>query len=170
MGEKQGHKDRLTPVDASFLHQEKQASHMHVGALVIFEGPNTAPKAGDPGFNDYPYGLNWFQSYSSSRFTNIIFSAPAGSLQTDFNKAQGLSCHRPEGAFYVYPSCAGTIGKRTPQGKTIESDDDFVTYVLEAEGVAAVQGSAFGLGPNALSLDAMRWIGPSPGSECSPGT
>jgi len=63
------------------------------------------------------------------------------------NKAPGLSCHRPEGAFYVYPSCAGAIGKRTPQGKEIATDDDFVTYLLEAEGVAAVQGSAFGLSP-----------------------
>jgi aspartate aminotransferase len=53
----------------------------------------------------------------------------------------------PEGAFYVYPSCAGTIGKKTPQGKTIETDSDFVEYLLEAEGVAVVQGSAFGLAP-----------------------
>jgi aspartate aminotransferase len=63
------------------------------------------------------------------------------------NKAPGIRCHRPEGAFYVYPSCAGAIGKKTPQGKMIETDDDFVTYLLEAEGVAAVQGSAFGLSP-----------------------
>jgi aspartate aminotransferase len=63
------------------------------------------------------------------------------------NKAPGLRCHKPEGAFYVYPSCAGAIGKTTPQGKRIESDDDFVTYLLESEGVAAVQGSAFGLSP-----------------------
>jgi len=63
------------------------------------------------------------------------------------NKAPGIRCHKPEGAFYVYPSCAGAIGKTTPQGKRIETDDDFVTYLLEAEGVAAVQGSAFGLGP-----------------------
>ena len=63
------------------------------------------------------------------------------------NKCPGLACHRPEGAFYVYPSCAGTIGKTTPDGKTIASDTDFVTYILEAEGVAAVQGEAFGLSP-----------------------
>jgi aspartate aminotransferase len=77
------------------------------------------------------------------------------------NKAPGITCHRPEGAFYVYPSCAGTIGKRTPQGKVIETDDDFVTYILEAEGVAAVQGSAFGLSPffrisYATSTEALR--------------
>ena len=63
------------------------------------------------------------------------------------NKAPGLHCHRPEGAFYVYPSCAGAIGKQHAQGKEIKTDDDFVTYLLEAEGVAAVQGSAFGLSP-----------------------
>ncbi|HVR64995.1 MAG TPA: pyridoxal phosphate-dependent aminotransferase [Verrucomicrobiae bacterium] len=63
------------------------------------------------------------------------------------NKAPGLTCHRPEGAFYVYPSCSGTIGKKTPQGKVINTDEDFVAYLLEAEGVAAVHGAAFGLSP-----------------------
>src|SRR5260221_6813132 len=52
------------------------------------------------------------------------------------NKVPGLFCPRPEGGFYVYPSCAGLIGKKTPQGKTIETDEDFVRYLLEAEGVA----------------------------------
>jgi len=64
------------------------------------------------------------------------------------NKAPGITCAKPEGAFYVYPSCAGTIGKKTPQGKALRNDEDFVTYLLEAEGVAVVQGTAFGLGPN----------------------
>lgn len=63
------------------------------------------------------------------------------------NECEGLTCKKPEGAFYVYPSCAGTIGKKTPDGKVIETDTDFVTYLLESEGVAAVQGSAFGLAP-----------------------
>ena len=63
------------------------------------------------------------------------------------NQAQGIHCPTPEGAFYVYPSCAGTIGRKTPQGKTIETDTDFVEYLLEAEGVAVVQGTAFGLAP-----------------------
>ncbi len=63
------------------------------------------------------------------------------------NKAPGLSCVKPEGAFYVYPSCAGVIGKKTPDGKEIRTDSDFVTFLLEAEGVAAVQGEAFGLSP-----------------------
>ena len=63
------------------------------------------------------------------------------------NQANGLTCHKPEGAFYVYPSCAGTIGKKTPEGKTIKTDSDFVTFLLESEGVAVVQGEAFGLSP-----------------------
>ena len=63
------------------------------------------------------------------------------------NQAKGLKCPTPEGAFYVYPSCAGVIGKKTPAGKLIENDGDFATYLLEAEGVAVVQGAAFGLSP-----------------------
>jgi aspartate aminotransferase len=64
------------------------------------------------------------------------------------NKIPGLHCPRPEGAFYVYPSCAGLIGKRTPKGGRIASDEDFVRYLLEAEGVAVVHGEAFGLAPH----------------------
>ncbi|MDP4024217.1 pyridoxal phosphate-dependent aminotransferase [Methylobacterium sp. NEAU 140] len=64
------------------------------------------------------------------------------------NQTNGLTCPTPEGAFYVYPSCADVIGKRTESGKAIETDEDFVTELLMAEGVAAVHGSAFGLGPN----------------------
>jgi aspartate aminotransferase len=63
------------------------------------------------------------------------------------NQATGISCPVPEGAFYVYPSCAGTIGKKTAGGKVLETDEDFVTALLEEEGVAVVQGSAFGLAP-----------------------
>ena len=64
------------------------------------------------------------------------------------NQARGIECPSPEGAFYVYPSCKGLIGKKTSSGKVIETDQDFVTELLEAEGVAVVHGSAFGLGPN----------------------
>jgi aspartate aminotransferase len=64
------------------------------------------------------------------------------------NQAKGLDCPTPDGAFYVYPSCAGVIGKKTPDGKVIENDSDFVSALLEAEGVAAVQGEAFGLSPH----------------------
>ena len=64
------------------------------------------------------------------------------------NQASGLSCPTPEGAFYVYPSCAGAIGRKTPDGNTIETDEDFITFILESEGVAVVQGAAFGLSPH----------------------
>ncbi|WP_029030554.1 pyridoxal phosphate-dependent aminotransferase [Salinarimonas rosea] len=64
------------------------------------------------------------------------------------NQTSLLECPVPEGAFYVYPSCRKAIGLTAPSGKVIETDEDFVTELLEAEGVAAVHGSAFGLGPN----------------------
>ena len=64
------------------------------------------------------------------------------------NQVNGLTCLTPDGAFYVYPSCAGVIGKRLPGGKVIENDTDFVTELLDAEGVAVVQGAAFGLEPH----------------------
>ncbi len=63
------------------------------------------------------------------------------------NQSNGIKCPKPEGAFYVFPSCAGTIGKTAPSGKKIETDEDFVTELLEAEGVAVVQGTPFGVGP-----------------------
>jgi len=78
---------------------------------------------------------------------NKIFKERRDMVAKMLNQAPGLRCGVPEGAFYVYPSCAGVIGKTTPGGKRIETDDDFVTYLLETEGVAAVQGSAFGLSP-----------------------
>jgi aspartate aminotransferase len=64
------------------------------------------------------------------------------------NAAPGLSCHTPEGAFYVYPSCAGLIGATTPSGNVIKNDEDVVNYLLDAEGVAVVHGAAFGLAPH----------------------
>jgi aspartate aminotransferase len=63
------------------------------------------------------------------------------------NQASGLRCPTPEGAFYVYPSCAGLIGKTAPSGKVIETDADFAVELLETEGVAVVFGAAFGLSP-----------------------
>ncbi len=62
-------------------------------------------------------------------------------------RRNGIKCPKPEGAFYVYPSCAGTIGKTAPSGKKLATDEDFVTELLEAEGVAVVQGTPFGFGP-----------------------
>ena len=64
------------------------------------------------------------------------------------NQATGIHCQTPEGAFYVYPSIKGCIGKATPGGTVIENDEVFCTELLEAEGVAAVFGAAFGLSPN----------------------
>jgi aspartate aminotransferase len=64
------------------------------------------------------------------------------------NQAHGIQCPSPDGAFYVYPSCAGVIGKRMADGRTIKTDEDFVLALLEGEGVAVVHGSAFGCGPN----------------------
>ena len=64
------------------------------------------------------------------------------------NEAEGIECARPEGAFYVYPRCAGMIGRKTPEGETLESDEDVARYLLEAEGVAVVHGAAFGLEPH----------------------
>ena len=63
------------------------------------------------------------------------------------NQIDGLSCLTPQGAFYVYPSCAGVIGKETPEGKKISNDEDFMSYLLESEGIAGVHGAAFGLSP-----------------------
>ncbi|UWF66000.1 MULTISPECIES: pyridoxal phosphate-dependent aminotransferase [unclassified Brucella] len=77
-----------------------------------------------------------------------IFQARRDLVVSMLNQATGLQCPTPEGAFYVYPSCAGLIGKKTETGKVIETDKDFVTELLETEGVAVVHGSAFGLGPN----------------------
>jgi aspartate aminotransferase len=79
---------------------------------------------------------------------NAVFKERRDLIVSMLNQANGISCPTPEGAFYVYPSCAGTIGKTAPSGKLIASDEDFVTELLDAEGVAVVQGSAFGLAPH----------------------
>ncbi len=63
------------------------------------------------------------------------------------NDIDGITCSKPDGAFYVYPNCKGILGKITPNGKKISSDEDFMTYLLEDQGVAGVHGSAFGLSP-----------------------
>jgi len=79
---------------------------------------------------------------------NAAFRERRDLVVSMLNQANGIKCPRPEGAFYVFPSCEGTIGKTTTGGKKLGSDDDFVTALLEEEGVAVVQGSAFGLGPH----------------------
>src|SRR6187431_2743495 len=78
---------------------------------------------------------------------NKVFKERRDLVVGMLNQAKGIDCPRPEGAFYVYPSCAGTMGKTAPSGKVLANDEDFVTELLETEGVAVVQGSAFGFGP-----------------------
>ena len=90
--------------------------------------------------------LNGTQDFIGER--RKVFEERRDLVVSMLNQASGLHCPSPEGAFYVYPSCAKLIGKKTPEGKTIETDEDFVTALLETEGVAVVHGSAFGLGPN----------------------
>jgi aspartate aminotransferase len=78
---------------------------------------------------------------------NAIFKERRDLCVSMLNQAKGIKCPRPEGAFYVYPSCDGAIGMTSPTGKKLTNDEDFVTELLESEGVAVVQGSAFGIGP-----------------------
>jgi aspartate aminotransferase len=78
---------------------------------------------------------------------NAVFKERRDLCVSMINQSNGLKCQKPEGAFYVYPSCDGAIGRKAPSGKTIANDEDFVTELLEAEGVAVVHGAAFGIGP-----------------------
>ena len=78
---------------------------------------------------------------------NIQFKKRRDMVVEKLNKIQGLSCAVPSGAFYIYPSCLGLIGKQTPKGNTINTDEDFMNYLLDSEGVAGVHGEAFGLSP-----------------------
>ena len=92
---------------------------------------------------------------------NAAFRARRDRVVAMLNEAEGIRCRTPEGAFYVYPSCAGVIGKTTPTGKKIASDEDFALELLSAEGVAVVFGAAFGLSPYfrisyAASLDELE--------------
>jgi Aspartate/tyrosine/aromatic aminotransferase len=78
---------------------------------------------------------------------NAIFKERRDLCVSMLNQARGIRCPKPEGAFYVYPSCAGTMGRTAPTGRKLGTDEDFVTELLEAEGVAVVQGTPFGFGP-----------------------
>ena len=113
--------------------------------------------------------MNKVQSQSTTHATSISQAAAVAALNGDhsfiasnnaafkerrnlvvkmLNEVDGLECPMPDGAFYVYPSCAGLIGKTTPDGKVLKTDGDVVTYFLESQGVAAVHGEAFGLSPH----------------------
>jgi len=92
---------------------------------------------------------------------NKVFMQRRDLVVSMLNQARGIKCPKPEGAFYVYPSCAGLIGKKTPKGVTINNDEDFVTALLEEEGVACVHGAAFAMSPffrisYATSTDALE--------------
>ena len=89
--------------------------------------------------------LNGTQAFLPVR--NDAFQKRRDLVVSMLNQASGIRCPNPEGAFYVYPSLEGLIGKTTPSGVVIDGDDTFTTELLEAEGVAVVQGSAFGLSP-----------------------
>ena len=78
---------------------------------------------------------------------NAAFKSRRDMVVAELNQATGITCGTPEGAFYVYPNIAGTIGKTSPAGKLIETDKDFCSTLLEEEQVAAVFGEAFGLSP-----------------------
>ena len=90
--------------------------------------------------------LNGTQDFIPERAK--VFEERRDLVVSMLNQAAGISCPKPEGAFYVYPSCAGCIGKMTTDRLRIESDEDFVKALLAQEGVAVVQGSAFGLAPH----------------------
>ena len=113
-------------------------------------------------------GMNKIQSQSTTSTSSITMAAAVEALNGDqefikkhnkeFKKRRdlvveklsninGLSCDIPPGAFYVYPCCEGIIGKKTPEGNTIETDEDLMNFLLESEGVAGVHGAAFGLSP-----------------------
>ena len=79
---------------------------------------------------------------------NAAFKDRRDLVVSMLNQANGIECAMPEGAFYVYPSCEGLIGKKTPDGAIIENDETFATELLKAEGVAVVFGAAFGLAPH----------------------
>ena len=103
--------------------------------------------------------LDGDQSFLIER--NAAFKERRNLVVDMLNAAEGISCAKPEGAFYVYPSCAGTIGKTTKEGVTIKSDEDFTSELIKAEGVSAVFGAAFGLAPffrvsYAASIEDMR--------------
>lgn len=103
--------------------------------------------------------LNGDQSFLAKR--NAAFKERRDVVVSMLNDIDGIYCPVPEGAFYVYPSCEGLIGKYTPDGKKIESDADFSAYLIDAVGVVCVHGEAFGLSPHfrisyATSVDVLK--------------
>ena len=89
--------------------------------------------------------LNGPQDFLKER--SAAFQSRRDLVVSMLNQANGITCPRPEGAFYVYPEFSALIGKKTPKGLVIDSDETFVGYLLDEAKVAAVQGAAFGLSP-----------------------
>ena len=89
--------------------------------------------------------LNGPQDFLAQR--SAVFQARRDLVVSRLNQCVGLTCPKPDGAFYVYPSCADLIGKTTASGNVIGKDEDFARELLEAEGVAVVHGAAFGASP-----------------------
>ncbi|MNV48465.1 Aspartate aminotransferase [compost metagenome] len=76
-----------------------------------------------------------------------IFQERRDRVVASLNRIDGISCHVPEGAFYVFPSCAGVLGKKTPGGQVLNTDEDFILYLLDEENLAVLQGAAYGVSP-----------------------
>jgi len=76
-----------------------------------------------------------------------IFQDRRDAVVAQLNAIPGITCHSPEGAFYVFPSCAEVLGKKAPDGRVIKTDEDFVLYLLDAEKLAGVHGAAYGCAP-----------------------
>lgn len=85
------------------------------------------------------------QGFIAERTT--IFQDRRDAVVAQLNDIPGITCHLPEGAFYVFPSCAGILGKTTPSGQVLKTDEDFVLYLLDSEKLAGVHGAAYGSTP-----------------------
>jgi aspartate aminotransferase len=99
------------------------------------------------------------QGYIAER--TAIFQQRRDVVVQQLNAIPGVTCHVPEGAFYVFPSCQQLLGRKTPEGKTLESSNDFVMYLLDSEGLAVLQGEAYGVPGHfrisiATSMDAIE--------------
>lgn len=89
--------------------------------------------------------LNGPQDFIAER--RAIFQSRRDNVVAALNAIPGIECHLPEGAFYVFPSCAGLLGKTTPSGNVLNTDEDFILYLLEEVNLAVLQGAAYGVSP-----------------------
>ena len=115
-------------INAMAILQSQSTTHAsslsQEAAVVALEGPQNFIK-------------EWVKVYTDRRDKTLDI----------LNKTPGLTCLKPQGAFYLFPSCVGLMGKKTPSGTRITSDTDLAAYLLESAGVAVVPGAAFGLSP-----------------------